>query len=160
MFSLPLIRRAGTTRLKCLWRCNHTKPIETDSCGIPIKPTWSVNDLLSSYPKPSITSATFRRLHELSALIPPNEGTPEHNELKKELEELIRLVEAVRLVDVSDMDGERVPDGRIWAEGTGIPPGEREESEDEIVGGQALLQHAARVSDSMYVVDSDRTTKA
>ena len=100
---------------------------ETDSCGIPIHPTWSVNELISSYPTPTITSATLKRLHELSALIPPVEGTTEHGTLKREMEDLVKLVEAVKLVDLSDDTGEGsaeglIPDGRVWAEGTGIQP--------------------------------------
>ena len=74
--------------------------VETDTSGIPLKPTWSVHNLVSSYPKPTISSANFKRLHELSALHPPPEGTSEHEERKQELEDLVTLVEAVKLVDL------------------------------------------------------------
>ncbi|EGO27284.1 hypothetical protein SERLADRAFT_381833 [Serpula lacrymans var. lacrymans S7.9] len=132
---------------------------EFDDCGIPRKPTWSVKELLSSYPTPSITPATFKRLHELSALLPPEEGTEKHDVLKKELEELIRMVEAVKLIEVEDTgeQGGAIPDGRVWAEGTGIPltqspPGKQP------VEGRELLSYAARVSDDgLYVVDTDRS---
>jgi hypothetical protein len=134
--------------------------IETDSCGIPLKPTWSVHDLLSSYPNPTITPATFRRLHELSALIPPEEGTPEYESLKWELEELIRLVEAVKLVDVSGVDGECVPDGRIWAEGAGWSLEAETNGEDACASGPALLRHASETSNGMYVVDADRRSNS
>lgn len=128
--------------------------VDTDEHGIPLRPTWSVNDLLSSYPKPSITPSTLQRLHELSALLPPKEGSPEHTKLKGELEELIRLVEAVKLVKVSSEE-EHVPDARIWAEGTGLPLEEPSESTEE-VGGQELLRYAAKSSGDMYLVEAER----
>ncbi|KAF8268262.1 hypothetical protein EI94DRAFT_1915594, partial [Lactarius quietus] len=74
--------------------------VETDDCAIPLKPTWSVDDLLSSYPRPTISSLALDRLHVLSALIPPEEGTPEHAKLIRELEDLVKLVESVRLFNV------------------------------------------------------------
>ncbi|OBZ76456.1 hypothetical protein A0H81_03816 [Grifola frondosa] len=131
-----------------------------DSCGIPLKPTWSVNDLLSSYPRPTITPSTLKRLHELSALIPPADGTPEHRKLTQEMEGLVKLVEAVKLVDTSgvveEAHGEAVPDGRIWAAGTGI---ELDCCSPQVTEGdrdRELLRHAARVMDGLYVVDADK----
>ncbi|KAF8897234.1 hypothetical protein BD779DRAFT_1489762, partial [Infundibulicybe gibba] len=69
----------GSTSPKC----------DSDFCGVPLRPTWSVNELLSSYPTPRISSETFGHLHKLSALVVPDEGTLEHSKLKEELEELI-----------------------------------------------------------------------
>jgi len=125
----------------------------TDSCGIPLRPSWSVNKLLSSYPSPFISSATLKHLHELSALTPPEEGTPEFRSLKQEMEELVRLVEAVKLVET---DGVRpvggrerdISDGRIFAEATGGQQGGN--------SGHALLRYAARTSTGFYVVDADK----
>ncbi|KAJ7179398.1 hypothetical protein C8R46DRAFT_1073635, partial [Mycena filopes] len=51
--------------------------VDTDACGIPRRPTWSVNELLSFLPQ----------------------NTLEYEKLKTGLEELIRLVEAVKMVD-------------------------------------------------------------
>jgi len=134
-----------------------TAIIETDSCGIPIKPTWSVNDLLSSYPTPAISSATIKHLHKLSALIPPAEGTPEHEILTRELEELVRLVEAVKLVALKDItEDEGVPDGRVWAEGTGIRLDQGSGADDAVPLGGSLLQHAARTSEGLYVTDAHK----
>ena len=137
--------------------------VETDSHAIPTRPTWSVNELLSSYPKPKISPATLKHLHELSALIPPEEGTPEHAKLTAEMENLVKLVEAVKLVDVGESsvsESGEVPDGRIWAAGTGIRL-EREKggdsaADDKEVHGQALLGYAARTENKHYVVDTDR----
>ncbi|KAI9066383.1 hypothetical protein FKP32DRAFT_1673908 [Trametes sanguinea] len=133
--------------------------VEFDANGIPLKPTWSVTELLSSYPRPEITPATLKRLHELSALIPPEEGTPEHAKLTQEMEDLVKLVEAVKLVDVSAVPEDGVPDGRIWAEGEGINPRSepRENPEDlETAHGRALLAHASRSMDGLYVVEADK----
>ncbi len=131
-----------------------------DSAGIPLKSTWSVNELLSSYPRPTISPVTLKRLHELSALLPPAEGSPEHAKLTQEIEELVKLVEAVKLVDVSELaEDSSVPDGRIWASGEGVTldiettpaPGHH-----DAVHGRALLAHASRTMDDLYVVEADK----
>ncbi|TRM68432.1 hypothetical protein BD626DRAFT_481723 [Schizophyllum amplum] len=139
----------------CLWPCvrhNSTQAktsglAEVDSLGIPLKPTWSVHALLSSYPKPTISDAALRRLHDLSALVPPEEGTEEHKRIKHELEELVRLVEAVKLVDTTGVQVAERPDtsgdGNV-----GVLPGE--------VEGRDLLKHAERTEDGFYVVEADR----
>ena len=137
----------------------HGSPVEVDECGIPLKPTWSVNELLSSYPKPTIAPATLKKLHSLSALIPPEEGTPEHAKLTAYMENLVKLVEAVKLVDVGQgaiSQAGSVPDGRVWAEGTGIKL-EREEVPKDDVHGRDLLRYASRTEDGLYVVDADRS---
>lgn len=109
---------------------------------------------MSSYPSPSLSPATFHRLHELSALIPPKEGTPEYDITKKELDELVRLVEAVKLVNVDHPTDSSIPDGRIWAEGSGIPL--TKEPLDGDVQGTRLLDYANRTLENMYVVETDR----
>lgn len=151
----PSLRVFNTAR----FNSTQSRPIETDSLGIPIRPTWSVEELLSSYQKPTITPATLKRLHELSALIPPEEGTEAHATLTSEMENLVKLVEAVKLVEVTTSDDlHRIPDGRIWAEGVGIELSEdtSEESDDEVTG-RALLRHAHRISPrGMYLVDADK----
>lgn len=128
--------------------------LATDACGIPLKPTWSVRELLSSYPSPSLSPVTFQRLHELSALIPPIQGTPEYTATKKELDELVRLVEAVKLVDVECPTDSSIPDGRVWAEGTGIPL--TEEPLGGEMQGTKFLHCANRTLEGMYVVETDR----
>ncbi len=98
---------------------NNEAETDTDDV-IPRKPTWSVHELISSYPRPHISDATLKKLHQLSALVPPTEGTPEHERIRRELEEMVRLVEAVKLVDTSSVDdANEIPDGRIWPEGCG-----------------------------------------
>lgn len=161
---IPLLQRGSHRFISA--KANHQLPVETDSHGIPVRPTWSVNELLSSYPKPTITAATLEHLHELSALIPPEEGTPEHQKLTDEMENLIKLVEAVKLVDPELLpqtkDGE-VPDGRIWAEGFGIELTREKSSGSPAaqgeVHGQALLDYAARTENNLYVVDADRSKR-
>lgn len=124
---------------------------ETDAYGIPIRPTWSVNELLSSYPKPTLSSTTLARLHELSALIPPSEGTPEHTKLKEEMEDLVRLVEAVKLVDTTSVQPREQHAITEQQFNQSTPSGQ-----DQEASGEALLHHAARVSGSFYVVDADK----
>lgn len=157
---LRSVRQAG-----CAWRRSLNTPlqystsratVETDTYGIPLRPTWSVQELLSSYPAPSISPATFKRLHELSALLPPEEGTPEYVKLKHELEELIKLVEATKLIKLEKTDNIGIPDGRIIEEGSGIPL-DKTPRENEDVRGQDLLPYASRSTNGMYVVETDRS---
>lgn len=80
--------------------------------------------------------------------MPPEEGTPNYNALKQNLEEMIRLVEAVRSVDASELLTGRSEkeDADLVAPQT-ILSGEI---------GQELLKHASHISDKFYVVDSER----
>lgn len=155
--SLSTTFRASVARPGSSLRFVRSKStVATDACGIPLAPTWSVNALLSSYPTPTIAPATLQKLHALSALVPPAEGTLEHERLTKEMEGLVRLVEAVKLVDVGEQGSrEGVPDGRVWKEGTGIAL-EREDPPVDEVHGRELLRWAAHTEDGMYVVDADR----
>ena len=134
--------------------------VETDEDGIPIRPTWSVNDLLSSYPRPTISPATLKHLHTLSALIPPEEGSPEHAKLTEEIQDLVKLVEAVKIVNTDSVGDENsIPDGRIWAEGTGIDlDAEPVPVDENEVQGRGLLKYAKNVSpEGLYIIDSDRS---
>lgn len=109
----------------------------------------------------------LERIHLLSALIPPKVGTAEHIQLTQELEDLVKLVEAVKLVDRKDVEDtddheqSRVPDGRVWAQGVGIdltcePQDPAEHVRDKTVGGRALLDHAVRTANGLYVVEADK----
>ncbi|KIP09190.1 hypothetical protein PHLGIDRAFT_87036 [Phlebiopsis gigantea 11061_1 CR5-6] len=149
---LPLRPKVSSVARWKSTTCRAAPAVKTDSCGIPLEPTWSVNKLISSYSKPTIAPLTLKKLHDLSALIPPEEGTPQHAQLTEELSNLVKLVEAVKAVDVGQPD-ERIPDGRIWAEGTGV----QLERGAATKGGRDLLRHAARTEDGFYVVDADRS---
>ncbi|EPT02798.1 hypothetical protein FOMPIDRAFT_1029110 [Fomitopsis schrenkii] len=159
------LRASRHVALRPHWEAslNFARPgaAEHDSCGIPVKPTWSVNQLLSSYPQPSLPPFTLQRLHALSALITPAEGTPEHVELTREMEGLIKLVEAVKLVDTGSLRSGSdfpIPDGRIWAEGKGVEIEQRVGHEGSTAepSGRDLLRHSSRVRDGLYVVDADK----
>ncbi|KAG1753742.1 uncharacterized protein EDB91DRAFT_1099651 [Suillus paluster] len=155
--SVTQVGRIWCRSMACPLRYSTSRVIvETDTYGIPLKPTWSVQELLSSYPAPSISPATFKRLHELSALLPPEEGTPEYSKLKHELEDLIKLVEATKLFNVEETESIDIPDGRVMAEGSGIPL-DRTPREDGDVRGHDLLSYASRSVNGMYVVETDRS---
>lgn len=137
---------------------------ETDNDDvIPRKPTWSVHELISSYPRPHISNTTLKKLHQLSALVPPAEGTPEHERIRRELEEMVRLVEAVKLVDTSSVDANEIPDGRIWPEGVGMAltsnGAEREFDGEDGETGLDLLKYASTTKNGLYMVEADRRKK-
>ncbi|PVG03698.1 hypothetical protein CPB86DRAFT_869569 [Serendipita vermifera] len=107
------------------------KDVNLNHVKMPIEPTWSVRELLDSYPYPKIDDQTLDKLHRLSALTPPSATTitnnanekDERSALKFHLEGLVKLVNAVRMADVSEATNKlqseveretRVPDGRIY----------------------------------------------
>lgn len=126
---------------------------ETDECGIPIQPTWSVNELLTSYSTPKIPPQTLKHLYELSALIPPTEGTIAHEKITRQMEEMVRLVEAVKLINT---DGAVVM-GRWEREDTDRSDSQQGIESKEDSTGQALLKHASRTMEGFYIVEADRT---
>ena len=88
-------------------------------------------------------------------------GTQEHVKLTREMEGLVKLVEAVKLVDTSSVQSGSdipVPDGRIWEEGKGIELDQRIEYKHSPVepSGRDLLRYSSRVRDGLYIVDADK----
>lgn len=97
--------------------------------------------------------------------------------MTKELEGLIGMVEAVRLPalakDSTSLDEDNntqlqledsgIPDGRIWMEDSGIDLSESNTTKELEPGhcggnssGSTLLEHAARTSNGLYVIDQDK----
>ncbi|KAJ7228947.1 hypothetical protein GGX14DRAFT_345848 [Mycena pura] len=122
--------------------------VDADFCGIPQYPTWSVNELLASYPRPALAPHTFKHLHNLSALLPPEEDTPEYVHLKTGLEELIRLVEAVKMVNTANVPTYQVED----------PGAQTQEISDvhESIHGRSLLKHAVCTRNGFYIVETNK----
>lgn len=125
---------------------------------IPSKPTWSVNELLTSYPKPTLSDAALQHMHVLSALIPPEEGSPEYVKLKAEMEEMIILVEAVRLSKSAGKEPAPLHSQRQDLHTVT----QRDKDEEKVVVpvaevvGRDLMKHAAKTKDDLYIVESDR----
>ena len=126
-------------------------PTNLDEYGVPTSPSWSVRQLLKDYPAPTLSNATFEKLHKLSALNAPSDPAKRES-LRRQLEELIKMVNAVRVAPLPDdrTDG-KIEDGRIWPEDYGIdlertvqPPREDEPH------GRELLAHS-RVSNGDWV---------
>lgn len=138
---------------------------DIDDLGMPVEPTWSVKEFLASYPPPVLEPAHLMRLHKLAALNPPPEGSKEFEKLREDLGELIRLVEAVRTVDLPKSDDEKsggIPDARIWPVGVGM---QFEDDTEDPQGclklspephGRDLLKHASETADGYYLVKSER----
>ena len=96
----------------------------------------------------------------LSALIPPEEGSPENAKLTEEIQDLVKLVEAIKLVGTESVGDENdIPDGRIWAEGIGIGlDAESIPVDNDEVQGCDLLKYAKIVSlEGLYLIDFDRS---
>ncbi|KAF8803795.1 hypothetical protein BYT27DRAFT_7195137 [Phlegmacium glaucopus] len=122
---------------------------EVDSCGIPLQPTWSVHQLLESYTSPKLSPTTIDRLYELSALAPPKRHTLQYEKMKRDLEDMVKLVEAVKQVNTNEVclagrgekeDGDRTQQNLQFEE-------ER---------GKSLLKYAARTENGLYIVDAER----
>ncbi|KAG8956562.1 hypothetical protein FRC04_000040 [Tulasnella sp. 424] len=137
-------------------------PKPTDELGMPLEPTWSVKNLLASYPAPTLETTTLKHIHKLSALTPPEEGTPEFETLRKDLAEMIRMVEAVKTIELPK-DKSGIPDGRIWPEARGmqLEEGVSREALDlpEEAKGRSLLDAATNTKDGFYLVETERKPK-
>jgi len=77
---------------------NPLKPtIPTDSLGLPVNPQ---SPPIPSIRPTSISRETLVKLHKLSALNPPEEGSIEEAAVKAELGELLGLMDIVKEVDL------------------------------------------------------------
>ncbi|KAF8607502.1 hypothetical protein BDV93DRAFT_603314 [Ceratobasidium sp. AG-I] len=145
------------------WQKSNVATPVVDELGVPLSATWSVKELLSTYPAPSLSHDTLARLHRLSALNPPAPGSSKSESLRLELQELLRLVEAVKLVDTSIAPGgaERsdIPDSRIWAEGRGLDLYAPDAQHLKEAHGEALLKHAKKHVNGQYVVETNIKTR-
>ena len=138
---IPSLRTFHTSRP---FKSSQSKgPISVDEYGVPVSSSWSVRQLLKDYPAPTLSDATFEKLHKLSALNAPSDPT-ERESLRRQLEGLIKMVNAVRVAPLPDGRGDaKIEDARIWPEDLGIdlerkvqPPGEGEPH------GRELLAHS------------------
>ncbi|CAE6482272.1 unnamed protein product [Rhizoctonia solani] len=153
--ALRITFRQFCTRPLCRQKASADGPV--DDLSIPLKPTWSVAQLLSTYPAPELSDGTFSRLHRLAALNPPDSTSLDKQAIKVELQELLRLVEAVKLVDTSSLHGTKqtgLLDSRIWAEGRGVDLEAPTADHLSEAHGEALLNHAKRHIDGQYVVET------
>lgn len=74
------------------------------------------------------------------------------------MEDLVRLVEAVKLAPSEPTAGERPPDGRVWPSDRGIALEDVVAPEDETLpSGRELLKHAQRTENGYYLVDKTKT---
>jgi Asp-tRNA(Asn)/Glu-tRNA(Gln) amidotransferase C subunit len=131
------------------WQSYHSIKHVVDSCGIPVQPTWSVHQLLESYACPKLSSTTIDRLYELSALVPPKKDTLLYEKMKKDLEDMVKLVETAKQVSTNGVSlvgrGEKEDGDRI-----------QRNSQFEDEHGQTLLKYAARSENRFYAVDAER----
>lgn len=138
---IPPLRTFHTSRP---FKSSQSKePISIDEFGVPTSSSWSVRQLLRDYPAPTLSDTVFEKLHKLSALNAPS-NPAERESLRRQLEGLIKMVNAVRIAPSPDSgeDG-KIEDARIWPEDNGVdlermvqPPGEGEPQ------GRELLVHS------------------
>ena len=112
-------------------------------------------------------------MYQLSALIPPDENTLEFANVKQELEQMVRLIEAVKFVDTATIvattaileseEGDSlssIPDGRVCAteKGMALSSNTRdvEFEETDIESGTVLLKYASRKTLGMYIVETEK----
>ena len=117
--------------------------------------SWSIKELLQSYPAPKVDDKTLNRLHKLAALKPPKAGSEEFESLRRELEDMIRLVEAVKTIEIPDTPATGTFDGRVWPDSQGL---QFDDSIAESHGkkaphGRDLLKHSSAANDEFYLVE-------
>ena len=153
MFKLSIRRlsRPSLARLNIVKnrQSSHAIKHQVDSYGIPVQPTWSVHQLLESYKCPKLSSTILDRLYELSALAPPKKYTLRYDKVKKDLEDMVMLVEAVKQVNTNGV----LLVGRVEKEDRDRI---RQNSQLEGEHGQTLLKYAARMKNRFYTVDAER----
>ena len=151
LFIRRALSRPNLARLNIVknWQSCHSIKHQVDFCGIPVQPTWSVHQLIESYASPKLSSTTIDRLYELSALAPPKKHTLQYEKMKKDLEDMVKLVEAVKKVNTNGVHlvgrGEKEDGDRI-----------QQNSRYEGEHGQTLLKYAARTKNKFYAVDAER----
>lgn len=153
----PLFKIVINTPFTISARCLHNgrpKPVETDEFGVPLKPTWSVRRLLDSYSPPTIDNKTFDKLHRLAALVPLAEGSTERELQREELQELVKLVNAVQCANIPKGKEGDVPDGRIYPVPQEIVLEEAQvniEEEPQPIGRE-LLQYSQIADETSYTL--------
>ncbi|EJD54071.1 hypothetical protein AURDEDRAFT_110706 [Auricularia subglabra TFB-10046 SS5] len=154
---LSLARRAAflrSTRVRTHATRPVTRLVETDELGLPKQPTWSVQELLSSYPTAPPTTEKLKHLHKLAALVPPEEGSEEWKRLSEDMSELIRLVEAVKLIDTTGVEPENLLEPITLSAVFGTDPNADAALYADEPNGTELLKHAEHQGDGFYVVDT------
>lgn len=148
-----------------------TTNFDADELGLPKNPTWSVNDLLNSYPPAELADETLSHLHNAAALLPPERDTEDFQKIKRDMANLIKLVEAVRIAPVSPTStsshdsSEKQPDGRIWPEGRSIDLRDYttyevdKQSSSTPPEGRELMNRAYKSQDGYYLVQSPKLVK-
>ena len=134
----------------------YTSPT-TDELGLPLSPPWSVHALINSYPSPTLSDAALTKLYDSAALLPPTAGTHELREVKREMEDLVRLVEAVKIAPIEPIEGEGPPDGRVWPSDRGIVLEDVVVPDETLPSGRELLKHTQRTENGYYLVDKVTT---
>ena len=88
-------------------------------------------------------------MYELSALAPPKRDTLQYEKMKKDLEDMVKLVEAVKDVNTNGVflvgRGQKEDEDRM-----------QQNSQLEGEHGQTLLKYAARTENRFYAVDAER----
>jgi hypothetical protein len=133
---------------------NPLKPtVETDELGLPVTPApLPIPDI----PRANLSRETLVKLHRLSALKPPEEGSPEEMQLKAELGELLGLMDIVKNVEMPQGEvnlrqlltegvSEVVIDEKVAEVGAGLQQARMEEKlEHREKHGKELLDWATR----------------
>jgi putative ABC transport system ATP-binding protein len=115
---------------------------------IPLDSTWSVEQVMASAKPVELNDIQLAKLCRLAALELPS-SSEEREELRAGLKDLVGLVDAVRSVDVSSVEGQT--SSTIWPEGESLSP--RQDNAAEVLNREHLLQLAKRRLRHSYVVD-------
>lgn len=147
--------------------------LELDAEGLlPRGSRWSIRRLLESQPRVNLSSHQLQHLYKLSALNPPAQDSQAEQSIKAELEEMIRLVEAVRRAPSSSLKsveaaqqetGQTLPDGRVWPEGHGMPleldwgtPSKSKTQSTDEISPSHILKLAKKTHKGFYTAPSPR----
>jgi hypothetical protein len=118
--------------------------VPTDDLGLPAPQPPPITDIA---PAP-ISRALLQRLHGLAALNPPPEGSREEDALRRDLGELVGLMDLVHEVEVHDVGALLSSTGEVVFDKDSVAA--RGEARLEEGEGRGLLEHATRRVGDFY----------
>ncbi|KAI7847199.1 hypothetical protein BDC45DRAFT_526764 [Circinella umbellata] len=129
----------------------NNESIKIDSDCLPTSPTWSINSLLdvnSEQQQKGITDKQFNHLFRLAQLRPP-ESQKEKENLKHDLDEILRFTEHIQDLETSQVE----PLVQLWERNVGMITRKDQINQDKKeLKGRTLLKNAEKKHGYFYIV--------
>jgi Asp-tRNA(Asn)/Glu-tRNA(Gln) amidotransferase C subunit len=133
--------------------------VKVDELGLPVDPQVSPSTARYYNPSPvDLTREQLHKLHKLSALKPPQEGSPEETKLMEELGGLIGLMDVVKEVSLPQDPKELAELLKGFGQSEQVFDGtnmtREKPTSTSMLKGRELLKYAAKSERGLYVFKS------